>query len=340
MINGLKLKSLLSGLLFLAFIAPVSASGSDDLLAQRGNERSSRSTSDGSSRSSDERPSRPKDERPSRPREETHSQPQRQPNTSYSGGPRHHGEPPHHHHGHGGTVVVVEEPVVYSSAPVEEIVYGDYEMDRFMMFVNIGGGMSFRGASGTHVEKVETEEGEEVYMDDEFFVNSLSYSFELRFDVGVGKHFFVSPGIGFAKQSFYDEFSPGNYMINKKRFLDMPLFIGFRKSSTEDCMGSFLFGPRVVYGINGKCQEYYDFYPAKEHGVFEHFCYEGKYGKDRFSVGLGLEANMVVNRFLLGLDFSLYPKSDCEPTEIYDGLYKSYRKCRKNIAIKLGWRVF
>lgn len=360
----------LSVLLSFAFLSSASASDfekydGDFVLAQntsRGNERSARpintsSSNEGTSSSSKsssssssssktsrneygesrskERPSRPTNERPQRPHNVNHAT---TPHDSY-----HHGghDNHHHHHSHGGgdVVYVVEDDVYYgptTSSETNNYSSGDYKIDRFMLFANLGFGVSFRGASGM----VEYEYDDEDEEDNEKFGNSLGYNVELRFDVGLTKHLFLGSGVGFTKQSIYNKFLPGNYMKSTKRFLDIPVFFGFRKSSDEDFIASVALGPRLAYGLNGQCREHYDFYPDPEYGVFSHDTYGGKYGLNKFSVGAGLEANLVIYRLLLGFDFSLYPNNDCKPAEIYDGLYKRFYGCRTNFSIKAGWRIF
>lgn len=340
MINERNLKAFLSILLQFIFVTTATSAeyeylDGDMLLAQRtsgdSENKSSSRNERSSSKSTEERPTRPKDERPSRPHDDGHA--------SY-GRDRHHEEPPHHHH-HGPeveTVVVVEEPVTYSTnytlnSAEEPVASGDYDMDRFMLFVNLGAGYSFRGVTGTPMDDDDTESGEA-------FFKSLGYSLEVQMQVGVTKHFFVNPGVAFAKQSIFDEFSPGNYMHTKRRFLDMPFFLGLRKAPDDDFFASVALGPRFVYGLNGTCREYYDFYPSPEHGVFEHDSYGGKYGMKKFSVGVGLEIDLVIERLLLGFDASLYPNSECKPIELYEGLYENFYSCRKNFAFKIGWRIF
>lgn len=235
------------------------------------------------------------------------------------------------------TVETVEEEPVYvstTSAP-NQIVIGDYDIDPVMIFVSLGGGVSYRGVTGVHPNG-----DDEVKSDGEIPPRkSLGYNVEVMCDIGLSKHLYLSAGVGFAKQSIADKFFPGNYMLNSKHILDMPLYIGHRISSKPCSFASISGGPRFVYGIEGKCKEYYDFYPVPESGVFEHDCYGGLYGKKRFSVGLGFEIQTVWKRLMIGWDFNIYPRSECEPRELYDGLYREFRRCRKNATIKIGCRV-
>lgn len=334
-------------------------SGNEELLAQRSGERTEKKTTsrvektsrsvEGNSSRSEDKTSKPKDERPSRPKDERPSRTNGGNHVSSARDPHHHSEPPHHphshHHGHEhggavvstGTVVVVEDDVEYAntSSDYSSVPDGDYAIDKFMLYANIGCGLSYRGVSG-RVDDEAAEEEEEA----DFFSNSLGYNIEVRFDIGLAKHFYMTSGIGFTRHSVSNVFFPGNYMISTKRFCDIPLMFGYRKSSVEDFIAAVALGPRFAYGINGTCREYYDFFPDPDYGVFEHDSYGGKYGVKKFSIGAGIEANFVLYRFLLGCNFSVYPKNECDPGEIYDGLYRRLRNCRTNFTIKAGWRLF
>jgi|GEM_PF-951232 hypothetical protein len=337
MISG-KIYKLFSVLLLSAMMTPVMSSEVEDfndemLLAQR--TASDNGDDDKNKSSRNERSARPVETRPSRPSDSRPERPQARPHSPSSGHAHHHDpQPPHHHHHHGGDVVVVVEDDAnyttstsnYSSSSVSK----DCDLDRFMLFANLGFGVSYRGFSG--LLDFEDE-------DDGLFEN-LGYNIEVRCDVGLTKHLFLSSGVGFAKQSIYNQFSPGNYMRNTKRFLDIPLLFGYRKADDEDFWGSLSVGPRFAYGVSGECREYYDFYPDPEFGVFKHNSYGGKYGANRFAVGVGCEANMVVYKFLLGFSVSFYPKNDCSPDGIYDGLYRRFYKVRTNFSMKAGWRIF
>lgn len=311
-----------------------------------GSNSSSNSNSNSSSKSGssshNERAARPVQTRPSR----SESRPQGQAASSnHFHNESHHGhhEPPppprdhHHHHGGGDVVVVVEDDDNYTTSNYSSAtVSGDYDLDRFMLYANLGFGMSFRGFSG----ELDYELDDPDHEDNKAFGSCLGYNIELRCDIGMSKHTFFSTGAGFAKQSFYNMFWPGNYMKSTKRFLDIPLMFGYRKSSDEGFWGSVAVGPRLAYGINGDCVETYDFYPAQEYGEFKHSSYGGEYGVKRFAVGVGLEANIGIEKFLLGFSASFYPHNDCKPGEIYDGLYKRFYNCRTNITFKAGWRIF
>lgn len=308
------------------------------------NERSQRSTN--SSSSNDERPSRTSGERPVRPQSsnhDSHHDPHHGHN-NYSGHHHdHYDEHRHHHHVHsGGTVVVAGTGYSAASTSAYEAsstVSRNHDINRFMLFANLSCGVSYRGASGVH-EYEYCDEDVQIDEENRAFVESLGYNVEVRTDVGLTRRLFCSSGVGFSKQSFYKMFSPGNYMSSTKRFLEFPFMFGFRDDDDEDFIFSVSVGPRLTYGINGKCDEYYDFYPEPEYGVFSHDSYGGKYGVDRFSVGAGIETQFVIYRFLLGLNFSLYPNNDCKPAELYDGLYRRFHSCRTNISIKAGWKIF
>jgi len=321
-----------------------SANSSNSSNNSNNSSNSSNSSSSNSSNSNNnslrnERSARPVESRPSRP---TDSRPQSHAassNTSHHGS--HHGHheppPPHHHHGGGDVVVVVEEDTDYTTNSYSSAsVSGDYDLDKFMLYANLGFGMSFRGFSG----ELDFELDDPDHEDNKAFGSCLGYNIELRCDVGMSKHSFFSTGAGFAKQSFYNMFWPGNYMKSTKRFLDIPLLFGYRKSSDEGFYGSIALGPRFSYGINGDCVENYDFYPDPDHGKFTHSSYGGEYGVKRFAVGVGLEANIGIEKFLLGFSTSLYPRNDCKPGEIYDGLYNRFYNLRANISFKAGWRLF
>lgn len=338
MISG-KISKLFSVLLLSALTTPVFSSESEEfnddmLLAQRSSsDNENKSENENKKTSRNERSARPTETRPARPSDTRPERPQAKPHAPAPGHAHHHDpQPPHHHH-HGGDVVVVEDDANYMTSTSDNTstyVSKDCDLDRFMLFANLGFGVSYRGFSGA-LDFEEEEDG---------LFENLGYNIEVRCDVGLTKHLFISSGVGFAKQSIYNEFLPGNYMRNTKRFFDIPLFFGYRKADDEDFWGSLLIGPRFAYGLNGVCREYYDFYPSPEHGVFKHNSYGGKYGSDRFCVGVGLEANMVINKFLLGFDVSFYPKNDCLPEEIYDGLYRRFYSLRTNFSIKAGWRIF
>ena len=342
MISG-KISKLFSVLLLSALTTPVFSSESEEfnddmLLAQRSSsDNENKSENENKKTSRDERSARPVETRPARPSDTRPERPQAKPHTPSSGHAHHHDpQPPHHHHHHhgGDVVVVVEDDANYTTSTSDyssTYVSKDCDLDRFMLFVNLGFGVSYRGFSGALDYEEEEEDG---------LFENLGYNIEVRCDVGLTKHLFISSGVGFAKQSIYNEFLPGNYMRNTKRFLDIPLLFGYRKADDEDFWGSLSIGPRFAYGVNGECREYYDFYPSPEHGVFKHNSYGGKYGSDRFCVGVGLEANMVINKFLLGFDVSFYPKNDCLPEEIYEGLYRRFYTIRTNFSIKAGWRIF
>lgn len=341
MIGG-KIYKLFSVLLLSALTTPVLSSevdgfNDDMLLAQRSsrdnenkkeNESKNSSHNERSARPVETRPSRPSDSRPARPHVKPHA-------LSPAQAHHHDPQPPHHHHHHhgGDVVVVVEDDANYTTSTSNNFttsVSKDCDLDRFMLFANLGFGVSYRGFSGA-LDFDEEEDG---------LFENLGYNIEVRCDVGLTKHLFVSSGVGFAKQSIYNYFSPGNYMRNTKRFLDIPLLFGYRKADDEDFWGSLSLGPRFAYGLNGVCREYYDFYPDPEHGVFKHNSYGGKYGLDRFSVGVGLEVNMVIYKFLLGFGVSFYHRNECVPEEIYDGLYRRFYSLRTNFSIKAGWRIF
>lgn len=304
---------------------------------------SSSSRNERSERSTNERPSRPSGERPVRPQSSNHV------SSGHSHHNEHHGshhDPHHndyhHHHGHSSGAVVVAgtgysgaASTTYAAAPA---VSRKHDINKFMLFANLSGGVSYRGASGV-TEYEYCDEDDQIAEENRAFGKSLGYNVEIRTDVGLSRRLFCSSGVGFSKQSFYKMFSPGNYMSSTKRFLEIPLMFGIRDGD-DDLIFSLSIGPRFTYGINGKCKEYYDFYPYPEYGLFTHESYGGKYGVDRFSVGAGLEANIVVYKLLLGLNFSLYPNNDCKPAEIYDGLYRRFHSCRTNISIKAGWRIF
>lgn len=350
------LKKLVPIFLALVFASPVysqrpdrsSSGGSNNSSTTNNSGSSSSSSSSGNSSSSNssrnERSARPVNTRPTRPTESGngnshHSGSQHASSSrnehhghhnSYSS---HHGyDDHHHHHGHGGeTVVVVEEPVYYTSSYAEPVEIVEYDIDRFMLFINATGTMSFRGFA----DELEYED------DDDYFGKCFGYNFEARADVGLTRCLFLSPGVGYSKQSFYNRFTEfGNYMVNTKRFLEVPLMIGYRNSYYDGYFSSLSIGPRFAYGLSGRCAEHYDFYPDEERGVFEHNSYGGKYGVDRFSVGFAFEANLIFRRFLFGCGFSFFPKNDCKPTDLYEGLYGKFYNCRANINFKLGWRVF
>ena len=298
MISG-KIYKLFSVLLLSALTTPVWSSEddgfSDDiLLALRSSrENENKSENENKNSSHNERSARPVETRPSRPSDSRPERPHVKPHAPSPGHAHHHDpQPPHHHHHHGGdVVVVVEDDANYTSAtssPSSNVASGDYEMDRFMLFANLGCGASYRGFSG-EIYDVEEDDG-----DDSDYIPPLGYNIEVRCDVGLTKHLFVSSGVGFAKQSIYNKFLPGNYMYSTKRFLEIPLLFGYRKADDEDFWGSLSVGPRFAYGLNGVCREYYDFYPSPEHGVFKHNSYDGKYGLNRFAVGAGFEANMMI----------------------------------------------
>lgn len=233
--------------------------------------------------------------------------------------------------------MVVEDDANYTTSTSNNSttsVSKDCDLDRFMLFANLGCGASYRGFSG-EIYDVEEYDG-----DDSDYIPPLGYNIEVRCDVGLTKHLFVSSGIGFSKQSIYNKFLPGNYMYSTKRFLEIPLLFGYRKTNDEDFWGSLSVGPRFAYGLNGVCREYYDFYPSPEHGVFKHNSYDGKYGLNRFAVGAGFEANVIIFKLLLGVGVCFYPKSDCLPEEIYEGLYRRFYTIRTNFSIKAGWRIF
>ncbi|MBR5209442.1 MAG: hypothetical protein IKV67_06275 [Paludibacteraceae bacterium] len=337
MISG-KIYKLFSVLLLSAMTTSVMSSEVEDfnedmLLAQR--TASDNGDNDKNKSSRNERSARPVETRPSRPSDSRPERPQAKPHAPSAGHAHHHDpQPPHHHHHHhgGDVVVVVEDDANYTTANsyTSNVASGDYDMDRFMLFANLGFGVSYRGFSG--VFDFEDEEGG--------LFENLGYNIEVRCDVGLSKHLFISSGAGFAKQSIYNQFSPGNYMCNTKRFLDIPLLFGYRKADEKDFWGSLSVGPRFAYGVNGVCREHYDFYPDPECGVFKHDSYGGRYGSDRFAVGVGFEANMVIYKFLLGFGLSFYPKNDCLPGEIYEGLYRRFYNLRTNYSIKAGWRIF
>ncbi|MCR5246558.1 MAG: PorT family protein [Paludibacteraceae bacterium] len=345
MISG-KISKLFSVLLLSALTTPVFSSESEEfnddmLLAQRSSsDNENKSENENKKTSRNERSARPTETRPARPSDTRPARPQAKPHAPAPGHAHHHDpQPPHHHHHHhgGDVVVVVEDDVNYTTSTSNNYttsVSKDCDLDRFMLFANLGCGASYRGFSG-EIYDVEEDDG-----DDSDYIPPLGYNIEVRCDVELTKHLFVSSGVGFAKQSIYNKFLPGNYMYSTKRFLEIPLLFGYRKADDEDFWGSLSVGPRFAYGVNGVCREYYDFYPSPEHGVFEHNSYGGKYGSDRFSVGVGLEANMVINKFLLGFDVSFYPKNDCLPEEIYKGLYRRFHTIRTNFSIKAGWRIF
>ena len=342
MISG-KICRLFSVLLLSAMMTPVISSEVEEfndemLLAQRvaSDNGDKDSDKDKNKSSRNERSARPVETRPSRPSDSRPERPQAKPHAPSPGHAHHHDpQPPHHHHHHhgGDVVVVVEDDANYTTSTSDyssTYVSKDCDLDRFMLFANLGFGVSYRGFSGA-LDFEEEEEG---------LFENLGYNVEVRCDVGLTKHLFISSGVGFAKQTIYNQFLPGNYMRNTKRFLDIPLLFGYRKADDEDFWGSLSIGPRFAYGVNGECREYYDFYPDPEHGVFKHNSYGGKYGTDRFCVGVGLEANMVIYKFLLGFGVSFYPKNDCLPAEIYNGLYKRFYNLRTNFSIKAGWRIF
>lgn len=341
MISG-KIYKLFSVLLLSAMTTSVMSSeivefDDEMLLAQRTASDNGDKDNDKKKSSRNERTARPVETRPTRPSDSRPERPQAKPHAPSAGHAHHHDpQPPHHHHHHhhgGDVVVVVEDDANYTTSTnnyTSEYVSKDCDLDKFMLFVNLGFGASYRGFSGA-LDFEEEEDG---------LFENLGYNIEVRCDVGLTKHLFISSGVGFAKQSIYNQFSPGNYMRNTKRFWDVPLLFGYRKADDEDFWGSLSVGPRFAYGVNGECREYYDFYPDPEYGVFKHNSYGGKYGSDRFAVGVGCEANMVVYKFLLGLGVSFYPKNDCLPEEIYDGLYRRFYNIRTNFSIKAGWRIF
>lgn len=343
MISG-KISKLFSVLLLSALTTPVFSSESEEfnddmLLAQRSSsDNENKSENENKKTSRNERSARPTETRPARPSDTRPERPQAKPHTPSSGHAHHHSQPPHHHHHHGGdVVVVVEDDANYTTSTSNNSttsVSKDCDLDRFMLFANLGCGASYRGFSG-EIYDVEEYDG-----DDSDYIPPLGYNIEVRCDVGLTKHLFVSSGIGFSKQSIYNKFLPGNYMYSTKRFLEIPLLFGYRKTNDEDFWGSLSVGPRFAYGLNGVCREYYDFYPSPEHGVFKHNSYDGKYGLNRFAVGAGFEANVIIFKLLLGVGVCFYPKSDCLPEEIYDGLYKRFYSLRTNFSIKAGWRIF
>lgn len=343
MISG-KIYKLFSVLLLSALTTPVFSSESEEfnddmLLAQRSSsDNENKSENENKKTSRNERSARPTETRPARPSDTRPERPQAKPHTPSSGHAHHHSQPPHHHHHHGGdVVVVVEDDANYTTSTSNNSttsVSKDCDLDRFMLFANLGCGASYRGFSG-EIYDVEEYDG-----DDSDYIPPLGYNIEVRCDVGLTKHLFVSSGIGFSKQSIYNKFLPGNYMYSTKRFLEIPLLFGYRKTNDEDFWGSLSVGPRFAYGLNGVCREYYDFYPSPEHGVFKHNSYDGKYGLNRFAVGAGFEANVIIFKLLLGFDVSFYPKNDCLPEEIYEGLYRRFYTIRTNFSIKAGWRIF
>ncbi len=316
-----------------------SSSGSSSSTSSSKNERSERSTG--------ERPTRPSGERPVRP-QSSNKVPHHDPHhghISHGTHHDHHYDDHHHHHGHSSaTVVVAGTGTGYAAASSSSDQTAPsarrrHDVDRFMLFANLSCGASFRGASGV-TEYEYCNEDDQIDEENRAFLESIGYNVEIRTEIGLSGSLFCSSGVGFSKQSFYKMFSPGNYMCSTKRFLEIPLMFGFRDVEDEDLLFSFSVGPRFTYGINGVCDEHYDFYPEPEYGVFSHNSYDGKYGVDRFSVGAGIETYMIASRFLIGLSFSLYPNNDCKPAELYDGLYRRFHSCRTNISIKAGWRIF
>ena len=158
MISG-KIYKLFSVLLLSALTTPVFSSESEEfnddmLLAQRSSsDNENKSENENKKTSRNERSARPTETRPARPSDTRPERPQVKPHAPSSGHSHHHSQPPHHHHHHhgGDVVVVVEDDANYTTSTSDNsstYVSKDCDLDRFMLFANLGFGVSYRGFSG------------------------------------------------------------------------------------------------------------------------------------------------------------------------------------------------
>ncbi|MBQ8020601.1 MAG: hypothetical protein IJ263_09405, partial [Paludibacteraceae bacterium] len=154
-----KISKLFSVLLLSVLTTPVFSSESEEfnddmLLAQRSSsDNENKSENENKKTSRNERSARPVETRPARPSDARPQRPQAKPHAPSSGHAHHHDpQPPHHHHHHGGdVVVVVQDDANYTTSTSDyssTYVSKDCDLDKFMLFVNLGFGVSYRGFSG------------------------------------------------------------------------------------------------------------------------------------------------------------------------------------------------